>query len=438
MSQTQTYTYSARPQSINNNTTRNNRFHKYDKENNNNNNTQTQHNNNVPRYIANIMYDKRVVRGPTVKPHIYDKDNINQQSKPKPSRTQRIIKHVDHNSDSNNNVNDKSSNNINLSESQRIDDKHTMCGSQTDNPYDELDDSYMISSHSTQTESDYIDTNDNTVPIFATRHIGIEQGTQIEPDELFNFDIAVQSILSVLVGKTINQSLNEVHNEIEIQQLQQQQEYWSLQRNALINEAQRLEAITRRHHNEKQKQVQRAKEVAEEKRIEQEQQLANTLAQQQLNAQYDNIINQLNDDNQLPDLLQLYIQDTFIPSVVNNVVDTLNQYNTAQQLLDHMLHHAVELIENQYNVNIQSQIDEQNKLDDLNNTLIQQSLQQHQQQDDEYNRLQQKWSAEEEQEKQRLEAERIEKELAEQERLRNEEDDNDDNDNNSNSDDDDV
>lgn len=50
-------------------------------------------------------------------------------------------------------------------------------------------------------------------PLYVPLKVGADVATQIEPGELFNFDVEVEPLLEVLVGKTMEQALQEVCEE---------------------------------------------------------------------------------------------------------------------------------------------------------------------------------------------------------------------------------
>lgn len=69
--------------------------------------------------------------------------------------------------------------------------------------------------------------------------------------QLFDFDIEVQPVLEVLVGKTVEQSLLEVMEEEELACLKAQQRAFEELRNNELAEVQRLQEMERRHNEEK-------------------------------------------------------------------------------------------------------------------------------------------------------------------------------------------
>lgn len=69
--------------------------------------------------------------------------------------------------------------------------------------------------------------------------------------QLFDFNIEVQPVLEVLVGKTMEQALLEVMEEEELTNLREQQRIFEELRNAEMAEQQRLEEQERRRREEK-------------------------------------------------------------------------------------------------------------------------------------------------------------------------------------------
>merc|ERR1719409_2367967 len=61
-------------------------------------------------------------------------------------------------------------------------------------------------------------------PLFMPAKVGIDIDTQIEEGDLFDFDVEVEPVLEVIVGKTLEQSMMEVLEEEELESLRRHQE----------------------------------------------------------------------------------------------------------------------------------------------------------------------------------------------------------------------
>lgn len=91
---------------------------------------------------------------------------------------------------------------------------------QTELYLEELSDKVPEAYASTQTDA-FLDRAPS--PLFIPQKSGVDVATQVYEGELFDFDYEVQPILEVLVGKTIEQALMEVHEEEELEMLRRHQ-----------------------------------------------------------------------------------------------------------------------------------------------------------------------------------------------------------------------
>merc|ERR1719316_46557 len=87
-------------------------------------------------------------------------------------------------------------------------------------------------------------------PLFMPAKIGVDIDTQIEEGDLFDFDVEVEPVLEVLVGKTLEQAMMEVLEEEELESLRRHQEDFEKKRNADLLEVQRMEAAEKRRQDE--------------------------------------------------------------------------------------------------------------------------------------------------------------------------------------------
>lgn len=92
-------------------------------------------------------------------------------------------------------------------------------------------------------------------PFYVPAKTGADVETQIYPGDLFDFDLEVQPILEVLVGKTIEQALIEVLEEEELAALREQQRRFLEIRSAETAEALRLEEREKRLKKEKERRI---------------------------------------------------------------------------------------------------------------------------------------------------------------------------------------
>mgnify|MGYP000152981385 CR=1 FL=1 len=119
---------------------------------------------------------------------------------------------------------------------------------QTENYLEELSDRVPEVEEATQTEA-FMDRPPS--PLFIPTKTGVDKETQILPGDLFDFDLEVEPILEVLVGKTLEQGLMEVLEEEELENIRKHQEEFEQIRNAELAEVQRLEEEVKRKDQEK-------------------------------------------------------------------------------------------------------------------------------------------------------------------------------------------
>ena len=92
-------------------------------------------------------------------------------------------------------------------------------------------------------------------PLFVPTRIGQDMVTQIMPGDLFDFELEVEPILEVLVGKTLHVAMLELMQEEELDAIRRQQQEFELVRKIELAEVQRLEAEARRKAQEKERRV---------------------------------------------------------------------------------------------------------------------------------------------------------------------------------------
>ncbi|KAJ8672456.1 hypothetical protein QAD02_003715, partial [Eretmocerus hayati] len=98
-------------------------------------------------------------------------------------------------------------------------------------------------------------------PPYCPPKTGQDASTQIESGDLFDYDVEVQPILEILVGRTIEQAFMEVLEEEEIAILREQQRKFLELRAAEKAEQQRLEEQDRRIREEKNQRVREHEEA---------------------------------------------------------------------------------------------------------------------------------------------------------------------------------
>jgi hypothetical protein len=92
-------------------------------------------------------------------------------------------------------------------------------------------------------------------PPFVPPKIGVDIQTQVEEDQLFDFDFEVQPIVATIIGKTIEQAFMEVHEEEEFAAIRRNKEAIECKRNNDLADILCLEEAESRKFEEKQRRI---------------------------------------------------------------------------------------------------------------------------------------------------------------------------------------
>lgn len=205
---------------------------------------------------------------------------------------------------------------------------------QTDDYLEELVDQIFEQDNGTQTEA----LEELPVPpIFMPKPVGEDMATSIEEGELFDFELAVEPCLEVLVGKALEQSLMEVLEEQELERLREHRDHFEQERNQIMAEAQRMEAHSLRHHQEKERRVAQERErVAREKDLARKA-LARTAARHFMSGLQTSVVSALQDSGHLYDPVTKQVDGIFMPWLLTNVAGRLAQVQQARDLTDELV-----------------------------------------------------------------------------------------------------
>jgi hypothetical protein len=177
-------------------------------------------------------------------------------------------------------------------------------------------------------------------PLFVRAKIGFDAQTQIEHGDLFEFDIEVEPILEVLVGKTLHVAMLEVMQEEELDAIRLQQEEYETIRNIELAEVQRLEAEIKRKEQEKRRRV--AQEI---KRLEDKRRLEELIAARQFSNQYlgelhVRAFDYLEEQGHFYDPVRREVEQMFMDDLFQGMNAGANVYEVASQLTMELLEQA--------------------------------------------------------------------------------------------------
>ncbi|XP_060796662.1 radial spoke head protein 3 homolog [Neoarius graeffei] len=271
---------------------------------------------------GNIMYDRRVVRGNTYAQHLPvtsqpDRVEIQQQ--------QEAIRRVRARKGTKDKFQTRSSDQ--LEERKHID-------VQTELYLEELSDHFENTSVECQTDA-FLDK--PATPLFIPAKSGKDAATQIEEGELFDFDLEVQPVLQVLVGKTMEQALLEVLEEEELAWLRAQQRAFQELRNAELVEVQRMEEQERRHREEKERRIKQQRLILKKERETAEKIAARTFTQHYLADLIPSVYANLRDHGYFYDPMHRDVETGFLPWLNAEVINTLEKQHAVRTVLDMLI-----------------------------------------------------------------------------------------------------
>lgn len=179
-------------------------------------------------------------------------------------------------------------------------------------------------------------------PLFIPAKTGRDVATEILEGELFDFDLEVRPMLEVLVGKTIEQSLLEVMEEEELANLRASQNMYEELRNVELAEVQRLEEQERRHRQEKERRKQQQWEVVHQHKQTAEKIAARAFALRYLSDLLPSVFGSLRDGGYFFDPVERDIELGFLPWLMREVEKTVEHSIVGRTVLDMLIREVVE------------------------------------------------------------------------------------------------
>ena len=208
---------------------------------------------------------------------------------------------------------------------------------QTDQYLEELSDRPVEVDAETQTQA-FMDR--PASPLFVPARTGHDVVTQILPGDLWDFDVEVEPILEVLVGKTLHVAMLEVMQEEELDAIYRQQEEFELIRKIELAEVQRLEAAAKRKSQEKERRIEQEAIRAAQRKLLEEKVAAQFFAQQYLGSLHCGVFDMLENQGFFYDPLQKEIEDCTMVDLLAELKLKSNYYEIAQGMLDELIRGA--------------------------------------------------------------------------------------------------
>ncbi|KNC54757.1 uncharacterized protein AMSG_01608 [Thecamonas trahens ATCC 50062] len=178
-------------------------------------------------------------------------------------------------------------------------------------------------------------------PVFVPKKLGTDVATQIYEGDLFHFDVEVQPILEVIVGKTLQQALMEVMQEEEIENMRAHQREFQQLRDAELAETQRLEEAERRRHEEKERRLQQERVRIQMEKEARDKVAARAYAQSYVADLVGNVFGSLGETGFFYDEIERDVETAFMPWLMERVGSNVGRLGQAQALLDAVIAGAV-------------------------------------------------------------------------------------------------
>jgi len=180
-----------------------------------------------------------------------------------------------------------------------------------------------------------------STPLFVPAKTGADVATQIMPGELFDFDLEVRPILEVLVGKTCEQSLMEVCEEEELATLRAHQRRFQQRRAAELAETQRLAEQDRRREEEKRRCVEQQREALRLEKETADKVAARLFAVNFLEDLVPAVLGTLNRNGYFSSTTARDIENDYLPWLMNCIHEQMDKDEIARKLLDLIIDEVV-------------------------------------------------------------------------------------------------
>ena len=177
-------------------------------------------------------------------------------------------------------------------------------------------------------------------PLFVRAKTGRDVETQIVSGDLFDFDLEVEPILEILVGKSIHVAMLELMQEEELEAIRLQQEEFEAIRNVELAEVQRLEAEARRKAQEKARRIEQDRKRIAERRVLEEKIAARSFAYQYLGTLHTNVFDELEEEGFFYDPVKKEVQEIFLADILHGLKSRSSCYEAAQQVAAELLEAA--------------------------------------------------------------------------------------------------
>ncbi|CAD7966766.1 unnamed protein product [Amoebophrya sp. A120] len=268
------------------------------------------------KHATNIMYDRRVVRGNTYAALVVPEDDPQQLASQRAAQRRKL----------------KAANQRfqRPGTPEAVPGRHHM-DVQTDPYLEEL--TQRATEFEAETQTDFLLDRPAT-PLYIPEKSGQDAATQIEDNDLFDFDLEVEPLLEVLVGKALERSMMEVLEEEELSAMRRHQEHFQQIREQELVEVQRMEAVE----NRRQEEISRRKEQSSARKQFDEavmrKILSRNVARSYLSGLQNRCFDELFDAGVFHDSNLIAVEGMFLPWLLDSVKDRVTKLASHQKALE--------------------------------------------------------------------------------------------------------
>lgn len=177
---------------------------------------------------------------------------------------------------------------------------------------------------------------------YVPKKTGIDVSTQVDLDELFDFDLEVGPILDVIVNKTLEQARMEVEEEEELKVIRQQRQAFDGAQAAEKERVLRLEQAQRQKFLEKEERVAREQERVAKEHTVYRKVGSVQLIKAVLSELRGKVYADLEASGYFPDMLEEEVRDDFMPWLYEKAAGIAAQASVARETADDLLRNALE------------------------------------------------------------------------------------------------
>jgi radial spoke head protein 3 len=174
-------------------------------------------------------------------------------------------------------------------------------------------------------------------PLFMPARTGQNVVTQILPGDLWDFDLEVEPILEVLVGKTLHVAMLELMQEEELEAIYRQQEEFELVRQIEFAEVQRLQAEVKRKALEKERRLEQELVRAADRQMLEEKVAAQFFTQQYLGSLHSGVFDVLEGEGHFYDPLQKEIEEVTMIDLLAGLRGRSDLYEAADEIVKELI-----------------------------------------------------------------------------------------------------